>query len=419
MAPKRSKGKGKNKRFGPYSGKKKASRAPSPKPPTFEELDLDVSYVGKITIPAVNRRPKQVWVTNKNKPITHMNDVPSGWNTEEPDLDPLDYDAQLARCDERIQEEIMPAIFEWKKKQIETEKATHDEMMKNSGGRSQAVVSRLKVLGRIIGDLQQEDEDGQLVNATAIKAAYEDGSLDWNTGLVTYWSKGERISEPRPFDSEEFMVINKKYGGTESFWVEGLQGPGPVKQMVVQSQVGRMKPDATDFGVVMSFALRIPGSTNYCEFPFQDDTGSSVMTIYQEDLDLLKNLHFIHTKTKLDPPLCGMVTVYGYDGQDLTEKNILIEVNLMDTSGQEMSTWDRVECIVRRGSVVTEKIPRLNGPWLRYKLYTGTAPWDGTPRTPGVAPVENSLYVYSAKSGLQSMPTIVDLLHNAKPPPLL
>lgn len=50
----------------------------------FDDLDLNVSYVGKI-----NLRPKRKrWTRKGKKPITLMTKVPRWWNDQEPDLDP-------------------------------------------------------------------------------------------------------------------------------------------------------------------------------------------------------------------------------------------------------------------------------------------------------------------------------------------
>lgn len=66
------------------------------------------------------------------------------------------------------------------------------------------------------------DEYKQLPNIEAIIRAYESGELGWNEGLVTYWSYGKQLCKPRLLDMEEFMKVNKKYGGHESFWAEGV-----------------------------------------------------------------------------------------------------------------------------------------------------------------------------------------------------
>lgn len=59
-------------------------------------------------------------------------------------------------------------------------------------------------------------------NVIAIIHAYRTGKLEWISGLVTYWSDGKKLCEPRPFDWDEFDAINKAHSGHKSFWVEGV-----------------------------------------------------------------------------------------------------------------------------------------------------------------------------------------------------
>lgn len=55
----------------------------------YEDLDLDVSYVGKIKIPPLPVRPKKKrWTHDGDEPIVSLKDVPPGWSDKEPDLDP-------------------------------------------------------------------------------------------------------------------------------------------------------------------------------------------------------------------------------------------------------------------------------------------------------------------------------------------
>ena len=54
-----------------------------------DDLNLNVSYVGKIDLPSPPARPKRKrWTHTVKKPITLMTKVPRGWNDQEPDLDP-------------------------------------------------------------------------------------------------------------------------------------------------------------------------------------------------------------------------------------------------------------------------------------------------------------------------------------------
>lgn len=69
----------------------------SPSDPTerkklnVDDLDLEVSYVGKYQLPEgrTARPPRQPrWKAPRNKPLTDASRLPAGWNDEEPDLDP-------------------------------------------------------------------------------------------------------------------------------------------------------------------------------------------------------------------------------------------------------------------------------------------------------------------------------------------
>lgn len=67
-----------------------------------------------------------------------------------------------------------------------------------------------------------KDSYCQIPNIDALINAYETKSLSWNPGLVTYWSGGRKLCEPRPFDWDEFEAINKANAGFKSFWTEGV-----------------------------------------------------------------------------------------------------------------------------------------------------------------------------------------------------
>jgi hypothetical protein len=90
-------------------------------------------------------------------------------------------------------------------------------------GKSWEVVQRLDTLRDIGSSLRTNGDDyNQEINVNAIIRAYQSGDLDWNPGLITYWSKGKQICQPRPFDWDEFFRVNKEHDGHESFWVEGV-----------------------------------------------------------------------------------------------------------------------------------------------------------------------------------------------------
>lgn len=58
------------------------------------------------------RQPR--WTHGGDKPLVDWDKLPKGWNPNEPDLAPTDFDAQIERCRERIADNIMPHIFQEK-----------------------------------------------------------------------------------------------------------------------------------------------------------------------------------------------------------------------------------------------------------------------------------------------------------------
>lgn len=97
-------------------------------------------------------------------------------------------------------------------------------MMKRfPSGLSWDVVQRLASLERIRAHLENiRDPDDEIANIDAIMKLYKSGDLTWNRELVTYWSKGKQLCQPRLFEWDEFEAINAKHEGHKGFWVEGV-----------------------------------------------------------------------------------------------------------------------------------------------------------------------------------------------------
>lgn len=84
------------------------------------------------------------------------------------------------------------------------------------------VIQRIDCLKKMKEELDKNgDGRGQIANIEALLKAYRSRKLRW-TGLVTYWSKGKQLCEPRPFNWDEFEAINRKFDGHKNFWVEGV-----------------------------------------------------------------------------------------------------------------------------------------------------------------------------------------------------
>ncbi|CAI7629158.1 unnamed protein product [Penicillium pancosmium] len=212
---------------------KKPSRAgttiPSPNDSTdrrildVKDLDLESPWKGTIETISEPERPKKYrpWpYEERMEPVYKAEDLPEDWHMNEDDLDPSDIDGQIERCKERIKENIRPYIFEHKLKA--------DELKSQPRARTIEVASRLNALGELKSNIERRidsDTDKQLSNIKSLIHAYENHYLDWNPGLVTYWSKGQPLCAPRLFDWDEFEAINKANNGHESFWVEGASIP--------------------------------------------------------------------------------------------------------------------------------------------------------------------------------------------------
>ena len=90
-------------------------------------------------------------------------------------------------------------------------------------GLSLQVVQRLDSLKRIEKDLEKEDKYGQLVNVQAVMHAYRSAQLGWNPRLVTYWTDGRQICQPRPFSWDEFHEIKAQVKNDKCWWIEGVR----------------------------------------------------------------------------------------------------------------------------------------------------------------------------------------------------
>ncbi|KAJ5370171.1 uncharacterized protein N7496_006263 [Penicillium cataractarum] len=322
----------------------------------LEELDLNVSYVDAYKSVAPARPPRQQrWRHRGSQPLVDPMKFPAGWNSNEPDLDPDDFEAQIARCDERIKDNIVPHFFEARKREHQDVKEAIETWMKGEPkGLSRKTYERLDTLKFIQTAISKPENDplSEKKNVTAIINAYRKGTLEWISGLVTYWSDGKQLCEPRPFDWDEFDAMNKAYSGHKAFWVEGYK-----------------------------FHVRFPGHSFYAELEFLHDTGASDMGIYQDDLPAI-----------MGPSSSPYLRVAGYTrivtpGQEPTPNNstvlpmVAIEATMVteheDPTKERlrMTSWTRAWTTVNVGRANKALgAHRLDGPWLRHRLYMGSAP---------------------------------------------
>jgi len=181
--------------------------------------------VGVDTPPKRKFPPRQTrWKHDGDEPITNINDVPEGWNANEPDLDPDDINAQIDRCFERIEDGIMPGVFEIRLDSYLAVREARNAMVDSEpSGLSFDVVQRLNSLKIIKNDLETRgDPDEQLSNVRALLKAYREGKLNWSKGMVTYWSNGLQLNTPSKFNRKIHEKMLKENNTTKSWWVEGV-----------------------------------------------------------------------------------------------------------------------------------------------------------------------------------------------------
>ncbi|OQD94474.1 hypothetical protein PENVUL_c140G05631 [Penicillium vulpinum] len=328
--------------------------------------DLATSYVGQFKSSAASVQPtRKAWPRQSN-PLIDPDELPSGWSMAEPDLHRNDIDAQIERCHMRIKENIMPHIFEHRLKELEFRLAKRNALAESEPGNySLEALRRLEILRNMEVELQSSDRFNQLHNVRALLQAYRGGMLHWNEGLVTYWFVGVQLCEPRPFNWDEFEVLNAHHSGKTGFWMEGLVGPGPTSSLAAIGLIGAPPPDGF-FNRMYLIAIRIPGVRWYAELEFLYDTGASIMTLYEGDIQNIMG------SSALEPTVMGLNTVEIADGSIQTGPVVELEATILDTHRRRMTHWVRVQCQINRGW--SGGVSRLDGPWLRQMLYIASAP---------------------------------------------
>ncbi|KAJ5974597.1 hypothetical protein N7481_011807, partial [Penicillium waksmanii] len=361
-----------------------------------EDLDLEKSYVGIVDVCSMAERPEKPrrWKHRGPDPLTDELRLPKGWTSEEPDLDINDIDAQITRCLERLEDNIMPHIFQRRLEDYrEAQALFREKTVGEQEGLSWKVIERITVLKDLEDCLQKEDQYEQLSNVQAILNAYRSQTLDW-TGLVTYWSKGAQLCEPRPFDWDEFEAINQKHDGYKDFWVEGNQIPGPEGRLAMITVEERLRVNNRRTGINVWYypqyqtAFRLPHYDWWDELEVIHDTGCSNLRFFQNDISIIAGPH----RSGGDIPkvmTLGMITGVVANGQLVHEPAVEVEAVILSNRRRRMGPWVRVQAVLSPGRYIPGQNYRLDGRWLRTNYYTASAP-DGTHR----------LYIASRKCDL-------------------
>ncbi|KAJ5732019.1 hypothetical protein N7493_003500 [Penicillium malachiteum] len=360
-----------------------------------KDLDLDVSYVGQVDseLPLPTERPQRKRWINKGETINNSNDVPQGWTSVESDLDPesvlpidlverLDCDAQIARCKERIADRIMPAIFEARLKEFEELKTSQDERKQQYPGLEWDVVKRLESLVFIKEWFEEEkdrDEYEQLVNVKALIKAYKSKTLEFTPGLVTYWWGGVQRSQPRPHKWDEYFALWRESGSGNSFWVEGLFDD--VGVLHTQNYDSNPPNTLNTMQSKVNLSLMLPGSTQSHDFEFVHDTGSRIMVAFGGDFRAMQDVEIASGLLPTGAVCHGVLRLCTLNGwSSIPVFSVLVNARTADGTLM-MPFWHFIQIALKEGTRENNRWghPRLDGPWVHYNFFTGTAP-DNTDR---------------------------------------
>ncbi|KAJ5640183.1 uncharacterized protein N7484_008045, partial [Penicillium longicatenatum] len=316
---------------------------------SIQSIDLTQVFDPPTPLEEEPKPPRQErWVHRGDGPLLNANTLPKRWNMNEPDLDPDDIDAQIARCKERIQDNIMTFAFEERLKEYKLRKQYIEYVT-------------LALFGSVSwlifdSEIAQGEPEGLSVDLLFSNQVPEKhlSKLNGNlhlTGLVTYWSHGDQLCQPRPFNWEEFDAINDAHEGYVGFWVEG-------------------KPQLTLMKYNMAF--RIPGYPWWTELDMLYDTGSQATMIFEGDVRRMMG--------PFGPPEYPQIRIIGNQhisgfGGDITCPIIALEVTVLGSNRKRLTPWIRVPVGLQQGDYNPAKYQiRCDGPFISRYLYTASAP---------------------------------------------
>ncbi|CAG7925482.1 unnamed protein product [Penicillium olsonii] len=328
--------------------------------------------------PAMQKRQRpprqQRWKNPNKEPITKASDTPDGWNPNEPDLDPDDVDAQIDRCFERIDDNIMPNFFEIRLEQyLRMRKARKEIADSQPKGLDLEVVQRLHHLSAIQNQLQTRgDPDDQLPNVRALLKAYRGGDLKVSRGMVTYWSEGVQLNKPEMFNRELHEKMIRENDATRSFWVEGIlqQTPQHLGHIAAYLCYNNARAVQIPIKVTTSTDYLFPHQVQSVDFEALHDTGADMMAIPAPKFEQIEAMG---TKAVL----------YGYSVMEVVggtlfySKIVELEVSpvIPLTDELTLSPWLKVPAAViedQSGGNSNQRV--LSGPFPRFQFYTATCP---------------------------------------------
>ncbi|CAI7565981.1 unnamed protein product [Penicillium glandicola] len=328
------------------------------------------------SLPTQTFEPPKEWGP-RDEPITDPTKLPKGWNGSETDLADDDVDGQIQRCYRRIDEGIMPAIFEQRLEMYQDIKQRQIDMISSEPpGLSWEVVQRLDCLKRVKASFDELGNDsGNTPNVVAIMDAYRSGNLVWDKYTVTYWAHGKMVAGPKKMEVEEFLTLSSELG-PHGIWVEGMDDYKPQPLYLFFALPPASLSYATHRFVV---SLRNPRTwaTNTWEHTIHldvlEDTGAAAMKIFQADRNQLEAM------SGASLPVTG-TTPMSTAGGLIQVDNVVLQANIFHNSQPMLPKWiDIRACITRDPPGAPQTGDRLSGVWIHHVLYCLSMP-DNTGR---------------------------------------
>lgn len=97
------------------------------------------------------------------------------------------------------------------------------------------------------------------------------------------------------------------------------------------------------------------------------------MIIYANDVDQLLKINSLPGVIINTPALLGAFVRVNADGSMVVDAVRVLEVNILDSNGQEMGQWEQIQVCIHPGDVM-DGSERLDGPWARHKMYIASSP---------------------------------------------
>ncbi|KGO77031.1 hypothetical protein PITC_005560 [Penicillium italicum] len=332
-----------------------------------EELRLSgtVSSSGQIF------KPPKAW-GHRDEPITDPTKLPEGWHANDTDVAEDDVDGQIVRCHRRIDENIMPAIFEHKLKMYQQIKQKQTDMINSEpSGLSWEVVQRLDILKKVKKSFDEVGQDnGNTSNVLAIMDAYRSGKLVWDETTVTYWVHGEMVAGPKKMVMEEFLALSQERG-PHGVWVEGMDDYKPEPMYLffyLRPQTPLHALHEIRISIRNPNTSRINTSRHTMALTVLEDTGSIAMKIFQSDRAYLEALSGAPLPVSAST---SMSTAAG----EVPVDNVTLQVNIFHNDQPMLPRWIDVRACINRDPPNTPPTgARLSGIWLHHMLHCLSIP---------------------------------------------